>query len=310
MSDQLNDPGKTAQSTGRVLEVSRRFVTILLNDRSIVSGTVSSKNLELVAGDLVSFERRDGEIFVTQSSRATRSLYRTFHGTVKRMGANIDLLCVITASGPTWNPVAIDRMLAAGRVQSIPTVLIVNKVDLGLGEIQSMIDTYARVGVSVVQCSAKRGDGIDRVRSLLEQQGVSVMALCGVSGVGKSTILNALIPGAKTRTGEVSEKTGQGRQTTSQPRGFLYSDDLNTARVVIDLPGVQFFGLAHLTFSDVVLAFEEIGKLAHDCRFRDCRHIKEKDCAVRRAVEGGQIAAWRYQSYLQILDEIEEARDY
>jgi ribosome biogenesis GTPase len=201
-------------------------------------------------------------------------------------------------------------MLAAGRVQSIPTVLIVNKVDLGLGEIQSMIDTYARVGVSVVQCSAKRGDGIDRVRSLLEQQGVSVMALCGVSGVGKSTILNALIPGAKTRTGEVSEKTGQGRQTTSQPRGFLYSDDLNTARVVIDLPGVQFFGLAHLTFSDVVLAFEEIGKLAHDCRFRDCRHIKEKDCAVRRAVEGGQIAAWRYQSYLQILDEIEEARDY
>jgi ribosome biogenesis GTPase len=294
----------------RVLEVSRRFVTVLGADGSITIGTASSKNADVVVGDLVTCEDRDGELFIIDVAPAKRSLYRTFHGTLKRMGANIDALCVITAAGPTWNPVAIDRMLAAGRVQSIPTTLVVNKIDLGVGEISEMIDTYASVGVSVIQCSAKRGDGIDAVRAIVESSGVQIAALCGVSGVGKSSILNALIPGARTRTGEVSERTGQGRQTTTQPRGFLYATSGGAPSVVIDLPGVQFFGLSHLTPHDVASAFQEIRHAALGCKFRDCAHVKERSCAVRDAVESGDIARWRYQSYLQILEEIAEAREY
>jgi ribosome biogenesis GTPase len=283
---------------------------LLAHDGTIVTGKLAAKKVDLVAGDIVSFERRNAEVFVTESVPAQRSLYRTFHGSVKRMGANIDQLCVITASGATWNPIAIDRVLAAGRVQAIPTVLVVNKVDLGVGEIKEMIETYATVGISVLQCSAKRGDGIDQLRAILEQPSVNVLALCGVSGVGKSTILNALIPGAKTRTGEVSDKTGQGRQTTSQPRGFLYPAHNSSAKIVIDLPGVQFFGLAHLTSQQVMVAFQEIADTAARCRFRDCKHVKEKECAVREAVEQGRIASWRYHSYLQILEEVEEAKEY
>lgn len=295
---------------GKILEVSRRFVTVLTDSGGIITGTLSSKSLDFVVGDTVTYQDRDGELFVTEAAPAVRSLYRTFHGTLKRMGANIDALCVITAAGPTWNPVAIDRMLAAGRVQSIPTTLIVNKIDLGVGEIAQMIDTYAAVGVTVIQCSAKSGEGIAHVQALVDAKGVQIVALCGVSGVGKSSILNALVPGARTRTGEVSERTGQGKQTTTQPRGFLYTSRAQAPKIIIDLPGVQFFGLSHLTQLDVGQAFQEIAHAASGCKFRDCAHVKERSCAVRDAVASGAIARWRYQSYLQILEEIEEAKEY
>jgi ribosome biogenesis GTPase len=303
---------KTPQipSHGTVLEVSRRFVTVLSDVGSTITGTLSSKSLDFVAGDRIVFNNRDGELFITEALPASRNLYRTFHGFLKRMGANIDSLCVITAPGATWNPVVIDRMLAAGRVQSIPTTLVVNKIDLGVGAISEMIDVYASVGISVIQCSAKSGEGIDRLKTLIDADAVRIVALCGVSGVGKSTILNALVPVAQTRTGQVSERTGQGKQTTSQPRGFIYPSNAQLTKIIIDLPGVQFFGLAHLTRLDVVSAFEEIARISISCKFRDCAHVKERSCAVRDAVAAGVIAEWRYQSYLQILEEIEEAKEY
>ena len=128
--------------------------------------------------------------------------------------------------------------------------------------------------------------------------------------MGKSSILNALVPGARTRIGEVSERTGQGKQTTTQPRGFLYTSRTEATKIIIDLPGVQFFGLSHLTQLDVGQAFQEIAQAASGCKFRDCAHVKERSCAVRDAVASGAIARWRYQSYLQILEEIEEAKEY
>ena len=294
---------------GSVLEVSRRFVTILGSDNSIITGTGSSKTLEVVAGDVVSFERREGEIFVTAVEPSSRNLFRSTHGKLKKMGANIDGLFVITASGATFNPVVIDRMLVAAQVQAIPATLVVNKIDLGTEHLDEMVAVYRRIGVPVIFSSAKRGDGIDQIVSIVRAPSAQVLALCGVSGVGKSSILNKLIPGTRTKTGAVSEKTGQGKQTTTQPRGFLYEDpDASRPKIIIDLPGVQFFGLSHISLEQVGAAFQEIREVATRCRFGDCKHLKEPECAVKEAVDRGEIASWRYESYLQIVDEIRDAR--
>lgn len=295
---------------GTVLEVSRRFVTVLTVGKRVVTGTASSKSLEVVAGDEVTFEERDGEFFITDVAPSRRNLYRSSRGGVKRMGANIDALLVITAPGATFNPVVVDRMLVAARVQAIPTTLVVNKSDLGLGDVESVLAVYERAGVPVLRTSAKRGDGMDEITAVVDRIGTRVVALCGVSGVGKSTILNKLVPGAKTRTGELSERTGQGKQTTSQPRGFLHASSDARSTIIIDLPGVQFFGLSHITSSEAAAAFPELVAASARCQFGDCKHLKEPVCGVREAVERGEIATWRYDSYCQILQEIDEAKEY
>lgn len=298
----------TGLLSGRVLEVSRRYVTLFSKGVGTLTGTVSSRALEIVAGDTVTFEMRDDGVFVTGVEAASRSLYRSYRGTLKRMGANIDLLCVITAVGQLLNPTVIDRMLVAARVQGIPSLLVVNKADLGIDALTTMTDVYRHIGVEMIFCSAKFNENFEELERRISSPGVNIAALCGVSGVGKSTILNRLVPGAKAKTGEVSERTGQGKQTTTQPRGFLYGP--SDERMIIDFPGVQFFGLSHVTREQVAAAFPEFVAAASGCRFLDCRHLQEPECAVRAGLESGAIAGWRYDSYLQILQEIEEAREY
>ncbi len=298
----------TSPLIGRVLEVSRRYVTLFSEGAGVITGTVSSKALEVVAGDMVTFEMRDEGVFVTAAEPATRSLYRSYRGALKRMGGNIDLLCVITAVGQVLNPTAIDRMLVAARVQSIPSLLVINKADLGADSFKPITDVYRAVGVEMIFCSAKFGQNVSELEERLNAPNVKVAALCGVSGVGKSTILNRLVPHAQAKTGEVSERTGQGKQTTTQPRGFLFG--ASGSKVIIDFPGVQFFGLSHVTPESVAAAFPEFVAAAAGCRFLDCRHLQEPECAVLAGLESGAIAAWRYDSYTQILQEIEDAREY
>ena len=189
-------------------------------------------------------------------------------------------------------------------------MLVLNKADLGLELTASIVAAYRKIGIEVIECSAKFGSTFDEIEKRIQSSSVNVVALCGVSGVGKSTILNRLVPGAGAKTGELSEKTGQGRQTTSQPRAFLYSSAQAGQRVIIDFPGVQFFGLSHVPKEVVAGAFEEFVRYGQGCRFINCRHLQEPSCAVREAINRGDIEGWRYDSYIQILNEIEEAREY
>jgi len=291
---------------GLTLEISRRHIRVLAERGAILHGTVASKALDVVIGDKVEFEQREnGKAFVIRSKPSQRSLYRSYRSTVKRICANVDNLFIVTAPGETFNPGAIDRLIVAGRLAAIPLTLVINKSDLKLDAIHPEISTYERIGVSVLLTSAKFGGGLDGIFEIIKQSDVHIVALCGVSGVGKSTILNKLVPGAGTKTGDLSERTGQGRQTTTQPRGFIFQRESGDPAVIVDLPGIQYFGLAHLDVADVAAGFDEFSRFRNACRFQNCRHLLEPECGVRAACERGEISERRYQSYVSIIQEVQ-----
>ena len=146
--------------------------------------------------------------------------------------------------------------------------------------------------------------------ALLTQETLHAAAFTGISGVGKSTILRALLPEATIRTGEVRARTGQGRQTTSQTVGHLFQRAATAPALLFDLPGVQQFGVCHLTESEVHAGFPELERLRSQCKFSDCSHHAEPACAVREAVLQGALAASRYRSYLDMIKEIRAAARY
>jgi ribosome biogenesis GTPase len=222
----------------------------------------------------------------------------------------VDHLFIGVAIPPLFNTSFIDRLLALARLEAIPTTLLVNKIDLGIDTASRLTSIYERLGVDILYTSARSGEGIDTLKQRLADPSLQLTVLAGISGVGKSTILNQLIPEAKQRVGEVSERTGQGRQTTAQPIGHLYQRADGVPLIVVDLPGIQSFGVAHLDPRLIKAGFAEIEEIGQRCEYSDCSHTKEGSCAVKTAVTEGQIAESRYQSYCDILAEIDTAKAY
>ena len=300
----------TAQSdTGCVVEAYGRRVVVARSGGDRLSCKVRGRSLEVVAGDLVrvSLEASDDEWTVIERLPRRNVLCRSdSRGRAESIAANLDQLGVVVAPRPACDPFIVDRYLAGASYAGIATLLVVNKQDLpaGSGDL-SFVEPLRAIGIPVVAVSAHAGTGLDALIAALSGQRTM---LAGQSGVGKSSLLNALAGEALRATGALSASSGEGRHTTVSsailhvPWGEL-----------ADSPGVRDYAPPVVPLPDVQTGFIEITALARGCRFQDCLHSREPQCAVQAAVAAGQIDARRYESYRRLLNltrQLEERRGW
>ena len=245
--------------------------------------------------------RRQGSIEAVHPRRSEVS--RTRFGAKHVVLANLDLLVVVIAvRNPGLDRGLLDRLLAIAERNRLPAVVCFNKIDLiDVSELDPVRAIYEAAGYAVVCTAAKAGDGVDALR---EQLRGHICALMGPSGAGKSRLVRALEPGLEVRTGEVSEKTGQGRHTTT--RVDLHRTHFGA--LLADTPGVRDFSLWQLEPLELRELFPEFRAKHDGCRFGGCLHVVEPDCAVKAAVDQGTIDATRYRSYQAILEGLEQER--
>lgn len=225
------------------------------------------------------------------------------------LAANLDQVClVVTLFHPVTSTTFIDRFLTTAEAYRVPAVIVINKIDILEGDDEALeyLDAvaylYESIGYPVVKLSARTGEGIDTLRSMLDGK---TTLFSGNSGVGKSTLINDLIPGLDLATAEISDTHDTGMHTTTFSEMFEIPG-LSAGSYIIDTPGVKGFGTLEFDRHEVSHFFPEIFKIGAGCRYGDCTHTHEPGCAVREALEDHRIAESRYTSYLSILDDSAE----
>jgi len=225
------------------------------------------------------------------------------------LAANVDqALLIVTVSHPETSTTFIDRFLASAEAYRVPVILVFNKTDLltpdELHFQQMMITLYKTIGYDCRQISAATGSGVEELRPLLKGR---ITLLSGNSGVGKSTLINGLVPGAGLRTAEISDAWEKGMHTTTFSE-MIQLDASPQGGFLIDTPGVKGFGTFDMEREELTSYFPEIYRFSQNCRFSNCTHTHEPGCAVLQALDEHYIAASRYQSYLSMLDDKEKGK--
>ena len=286
----------TKKQTGRIIRSLSGFYEVQTD-----SGTVTCRGrgslrrgASPLTGDLVEISVEGGKGMVERILPRKNSF-------VRPAVANIDALVIFAANvNPVTEPFLIDRVAAIAGDQNVQVYLCVNKCDLDPAV--DLIRIYQKAGIPVIPASAQTGEGVEELRRLIHGK---LVAFTGNSGVGKSSMLNRLCPELELATGEVSEKLGRGRHTTRHVELFCLGEDT----FVADTPGFSSFDTDQMEVilkENLQYAFPDFGAFLGGCQFHDCSHRKEPGCAVRAAVEAGELEPTRYDSYLRLYEKAEK----
>lgn len=295
---------------GRVLESAAGVYRVRAGDEELdcsLRGRIKQGPGSIAIGDLVEVERlEDGSCRIERVLPRTGRLARRSFAKRREqvLAANVDqVAAVVSVARPAPDLFLLDRLLAVAELNGLSALVVCNKIDLlapGEGPLPAPLRDYAAAGYETVPVSAKTGSGLGDLAARLADR---ITVLAGPSGAGKSSLVNALVPGTGLRVGEVGDRSGRGRHTTTSGRLIPLGGETYLA----DTPGVQNFEPAALDAAELSAAFREFRPCLERCRFADCRHRDEPGCAVRAAVEAGAVPGHRYESYLSLLEAAERA---
>jgi ribosome biogenesis GTPase / thiamine phosphate phosphatase len=303
---------RVTKSTGawyKLLTSENEEVDARLKGAMRLDGLTSTN--PVAVGDYVNLENEEGDWMI--SSVEKRENYIIRKSPAKRtfshiLASNLDqAFILVTASKPRTSSGFIDRFLITAEAYHIPSVLVFNKQDILTEkdlEIQNrFIEIYSSIGYQCKLVSSITGDGVEALKAMLANK---TTLLIGHSGVGKSTLANAIDKDLNLKTGEVSIKHEKGKHTTT----FAEMFQLSFGGSIIDIPGIKEFGVVGFDKYEINHFFMEMARLLPKCKFNNCMHLNEPKCAVMDALENGEVSEERYKNYLGILEDLEEAQDY
>jgi ribosome biogenesis GTPase len=279
---------------GRVVAAHGRQYTVEMDDGGTLQCFPRGKKSEVACGDRVAVHRASGDQGVIEAILPRKSLlYRSNEVRQKLIAANVDQLVIVVASEPAFSDELVTRALLAAESEEIMPLIVLNKCDLAdkLPAARDQLAVLGRLGYRIVELSAR-----NHAEDLRPYLAGRTSVLVGQSGMGKSTLVNALVPKALARTREISQALDSGKHTTTHATLYHLDSDSH----LIDSPGLQEFGLGHLERQEIEHAFREFRPHLGQCRFRDCRHDREPGCALVAAVAAGSIDARRFELFRRI----------
>lgn len=291
------DLNKNAIVQGVVVAAFGKRFQVELADKKLISCVTRGKKTDLACGDIVEIKLTDKHEGVVESTLPRKSLlYRSNAFKSKMLAANVTQIIIVLATQPSFYEALLNRCLVAAEAANIKPIIVLNKCDLADNDdAKQKLSLYTSLGYQVLPLSAK--ENISTLRPFLQGQS---SILVGQSGMGKSTIINALLPNESVRTQEVSHVLDSGKHTTTA--AHLYHLDEHSQ--LIDSPGLQEFGLHHLSTDELEHAFIEFRPFLGKCRFNNCKHLQEPDCAITEAVANGKVTSERFAIYKMLRTEI------